>query len=61
MSDAVATPGSDAAIRQGCTCPVLDNHHGEGFPMDGEVCFWHTQGCPVHDAPSIDREHDEDE
>ena len=23
-------PGSDAAVEQGCTCPVIDNQHGAG-------------------------------
>lgn len=24
----IPNPGSDAAIKMGCTCPVLDNAHG---------------------------------
>lgn len=24
-------PGSDAAIKQGCTCPVYDNARGKGI------------------------------
>jgi hypothetical protein len=39
-------PGSDAAIRKGCTCPVLDNEHGAGI---GGGQFWITGGCPLHD------------
>ena len=35
----VPNPGSDAAIARGCTCPVLDNHHGMGM---GE-----TSGSPL--------------
>lgn len=41
------TPGSPEAIAAGCTCPRIDNGHGQGqgtpprFVMSG--------GCPVHD------------
>ena len=38
------SPGSDAALAMGCTCPVLDNGHGMGRGDGGFV-----QGCPVHD------------
>lgn len=38
-------PGSEEAIKQGCICPVIDNHYGEGLP-NGD--FWYTEGCPVH-------------
>lgn len=44
----VPNPGSNEAIQQGCTCPVLDNYHGQGFPYDGEIVFWYTEGCPLH-------------
>ena len=27
----IPTPGSDEAIKMGCTCPVMDNAHGKGF------------------------------
>lgn len=37
-------PGSDAAIKLGCTCPVLDNGHGRR--TDGR--FWIAADCPVH-------------
>ena len=42
-------PGSDAAIAQGCTCPVLDNAHGQGIFGNPENGHWITQGCPLHD------------
>jgi len=42
------TPGSDEAVKQGCTCPVLDNARGKGFMMQGERCFWYSGDCPVH-------------
>lgn len=40
-------PGSDEALDRGCTCPVLDNGHGN--PELGKTRgFWITQGCPLH-------------
>ena len=47
MSDR-PSPGSDAAVEQGCTCPVLDNAHGKGFLWDGAKVFWITDSCPLH-------------
>jgi hypothetical protein len=41
-------PGTKEAIDAGCTCPVLDNYHGRGIPMDGEIVFWYTEGCTIH-------------
>ena len=40
-------PGSDAAIKAGCTCAVLDNCHGRGYRMQPGV-YVYTEGCPVH-------------
>jgi len=48
-------PGSDEAIEQGCTCPVLDNAHGEG--MLGLDMFVIAEGCPLHEMP---QEEDDD-
>lgn len=52
MSDttnAVPNPGSIEAVAKGCTCPVIDNHYGEGAWGPGtEGIFWYTSGCPVH-------------
>ena len=42
-------PGSDEAIKEGCTCPVLDNRHGAGGDGAGRSQFWVTEGCPLHD------------
>jgi hypothetical protein len=47
----IPNPGSDEAIKKGCTCPVLDNGYGSGCGWkgeDGEALFWITQGCPLH-------------
>lgn len=43
----VPPPGSDAAIRAGCTCPVLDNAHGAGI---GGGLWWIDSECPLHGA-----------
>lgn len=40
---AVPAPGSDAAIRAGCTCYVADIGNFEPHLV------WDTDGCPVHD------------
>ncbi len=48
----VPNPGSKEAIEQGCTCPVLDNCHGNGVYYDTATnmpVFWLTEGCPLHD------------
>lgn len=43
------TPGSDDAVKQGCTCPVLDNGRGRGaHEIDGVWMFWCAQDCPLH-------------
>jgi hypothetical protein len=42
-------PGSDEAVAQGCTCPVLDNGRGRGvYQVNGVWQFWIKWGCPVH-------------
>ena len=41
-------PGSLEALRQGCTCPVIDNHHGEGRPTIGGRSFLYAGNCPLH-------------
>lgn len=38
-------PGSDEAIDQGCTCPVIDNGHGRGSYYGGFVI---DSGCKLH-------------
>ena len=40
-------PGSDEAIKMGCTCPVLDNAHGNGARGDPDL-FWINKDCPIH-------------
>jgi len=43
-------PGSKEAQDAGCTCPVVDNHYGEGVPHNEGPVFWITEGCPLHDT-----------
>lgn len=53
MSDR-PNPGSKEAIKQGCTCPKMDNANGKGYmggvrDEHGQTVFVCTVGCPVHD------------
>ena len=47
-SNHTPNPGSDKAIKMGCTCPVMDNNHGKGFMYRGEKCFYFDSNCPLH-------------
>lgn len=49
MADSIKhfPPGSDIAIKEGCTCPVLDNGHGRGY-LGNPGKFVMNAGCPVH-------------
>ena len=50
-------PGSQEARKQGCNCPVMDNHYGMGRLVGAERVFVTNQGCPVHDPDDVeDRE-----
>ena len=40
-------PGSEAAIKSGCSCAVMDNNHGKWAPWPPSG-WWITEGCPVH-------------
>lgn len=45
----VPNPGSQEAMDQGCTCPVLDNNYGAGMPnRDNNTMFWYNSDCPLH-------------
>lgn len=52
----IPNPGSDEAIKQGCKCAVLDNHHGQGFFMAGAFQFWITEDCPLHGLEQFARD-----
>ncbi len=43
----IPTPGSPAAGKLGCTCPVLDNARGTGY-MGQTGIFWVAGDCPLH-------------
>jgi hypothetical protein len=47
MDETSPNPGSAEAIKVGCTCSVLDNHHGQGYHKQPGI-FVFTSGCPVH-------------
>jgi hypothetical protein len=42
------TPGSDEAVKDGCTCPVIDNGRGRGVPGPDGPHFWISWDCPIH-------------
>lgn len=45
-------PGSPEAQREGCTCPVMDNHYGRGYWGNAEKYgYVHNAECPVHGFP----------
>lgn len=48
--DRIPNPGSDKAIKMGCTCAVIDNEHGRGMYIDdkGHPVFSYDMGCPLH-------------
>ena len=42
-------PGSDAAVANGCTCPIHANYYGRGvFRTSLEVGYKIAKGCPLH-------------
>jgi hypothetical protein len=44
-------PGSKEAQDQGCTCPIMDNHYGNGVPDgSGGRNFWMNSDCPIHSS-----------
>ena len=48
----IPSPGSDAALAQGCRCPVLDNVHGSGYMGAGakqkRPAYVINGNCPLH-------------
>lgn len=44
-------PGSYKAGLAGCTCPVMDNNHGNGYKNLPGV-FVYSGGCKYHDEVS---------
>jgi hypothetical protein len=55
MKTETPTPGSDAALKLGCTCGSMDNRRGRGCylcPTTGEMLFIINATCPVHGLAS---------
>jgi hypothetical protein len=51
-------PGSDEAIKKGCTCAIMDNAYGRGAwgtqdKAEEEKLFWINGGCPLHGKERI--------
>ncbi len=46
----IPNPGSAEALRQHCTCPVIDNCHGRGYR--GGPAFVTDEWCQVHGKDS---------
>lgn len=43
-------PGSHEAVKEGCTCPEIDNAYGKGVPSaSGDAAnYWVSMDCPLH-------------
>jgi len=44
-------PGHPNAVKNGCTCPVIDNNYGYGcgwMDAEGNPLFWFNYECPLH-------------
>jgi hypothetical protein len=53
MSDKTPNPGSEEAVKIGCTCPRMDNAYGRGYMGGvkdeyGGTVFVINMDCPVH-------------
>jgi len=48
MKEKIPNHGSDEAIKQVCTCAVIDNEHGADW-FGKEHGFFVTGNCPLHD------------
>jgi hypothetical protein len=57
-NDPKPTPGSHEARLLGCTCPVIDNHHGRGMPYSDGPRFWISGDCRLHNALELVRKAD---
>lgn len=56
MSEASSQPppGSDSAVRGGCTCARIDNCYGQGYRGMAGV-FVTQAGCPLHGLHTWDQ------
>lgn len=48
-------PGSPKAIKNGCTCPVVDNGHGKGYYVaeDGVPVYVVLTLCKIHGESAL--------
>ena len=56
-------PGSPGAVKQGCTCPVIENNCGRGAYSDDSIVgqrriYWTTADCPLHGREAKEQDHD---
>lgn len=51
-ADIPGNPGSAAAVKRGCRCPIIDNAHGRGAmgTSGDDAEFWISAACPLHGA-----------
>lgn len=54
MAKRIPNPGSPAAVKAGCLCPVIDNGHGKGAGW-GKGKFWINADCPLHGTANVVR------
>lgn len=56
-SSDVPHPGTQEAIDQLCSCPILDNAYGQGYMKlkDGTVLYVMSEDCPLHSTNAIVR------
>jgi len=48
-------PGSDEAIAAGCSCAIMDNHHGAGaYEVNGRPVYWVSGSCAIHGTGKTD-------
>ena len=48
-------PGSNSAVAEGCTCPILDNGRGDET-LGNTRGFWVSEDCPLHHLPEVEEE-----
>ena len=58
MSSDQPNPGSEAARKHGCLCPVLDNARGLGAQgtRGPDAVFWMRGDCPMHGVVMSDEQ-----
>jgi len=54
MSEKTPNPGSNEAVKQGCTCPRMDNGWGRDSGR-GDGRFIYNCECPLHGNGAVAR------